>query len=307
MNFFNTYKKQILYLVIALLVILAFFTVGRKSKATPIDNILGFIVTPAQNISTSVSSWFSDKISSFRDETDIASENEELKAQVELLEAENKRLSMYEEENKRLSALLDISQKYPDYETTGTNVIAKDPGNWFLTFTIDKGTKDGLAPDMALTDAGGLVGRITECGYIYSKVESILDSRSSVSAMSLRTGDLGVVKGDYTLMNDGLCKMEYIDAESEIMKGDEIVTSYLSDIYPSGITIGYVKDVVTDENGLTKYAVIEPSVDFKHISTLLVITDSFAQTASLPEENQQEETPQQASSADAQNQSAGDE
>ena len=155
---------------------------------------------------------------------------------------------------------MDIAQKYPNYDTTGVNVIAKDPGNWYLSFTINKGTHNGLAPDMVLTDAGGLVGRITECGYIYSKVESILDSRSSVSAMSLRTGDLGVVKGDYTLMNNGLCKMEYIDAESEIMKGDEI---------------GYVKEVVTDENGLTKYAVIEPSVDLKHLSTLLVISDNL--------------------------------
>ena len=275
MNFFNTYKKKILYLVIALLVILILITVGKKTKATPIDNLLGFIVTPAQNISTGVSSWFSGKISSFKDDTDISAQNEELKAKVELLEAENKRLSLYEEENKRLTNLLDIAQKYPNYDTTGVNVIAKDPGNWYLSFTINKGTHNGLAPDMVLTDAGGLVGRITECGYIYSKVESILDSRSSVSAMSLRTGDLGVVKGDYTLMNNGLCKMEYIDAESEIMKGDEIVTSHLSDIYPAGITIGYVKEVVTDENGLTKYAVIEPSVDLKHLSTLLVISDDL--------------------------------
>jgi rod shape-determining protein MreC len=96
--------------------------------------------------------------------------------------------------------------------------------------------------------------------------------------MSLRTGDLGVVRGDYSLMDDGLCRMEYIDAESEIMKGDEIVTSQLSDIYPVGLTIGYVKEIVTDTNGLTKYAIIEPQVDFKHLSTLLVITEAFDKT-----------------------------
>ena len=72
-------------------------------------------------------------------------------------------------------------------------------------------------------------------------------------------------------MDEGLCKTEYIDADSEIMQGDEIVTSNLSDVYPAGITIGYVKEIVTDKNGLTKYAVIEPDVDFKHLSTLLVV------------------------------------
>ena len=110
-----------------------------------------------------------------------------------------------------------------------------------------------------------------ESGATYAKAQSILDSRSSVPAMSLRTGDLGVVKGDYTLMNQGLCKMEYIDAEAEIAVGDEIVTSHLSDIYPTGLTIGKVKEIKADTNGLTKYAIIEPAVDMKHLDTLLVI------------------------------------
>ena len=273
MNFFNDYKKQIFTIVAVILAITAVITMGRKSNATFIDNTLGFVITPVQNITSSVGGWFSQKIGSFRSENDLEAENEELKAKIELLEAENKRLSLYEEENKRLSQLLEISQKYAEYDTTGADIIAKDPGNWYYTFIIDKGTKDGLSSDMVLVSSGGLVGKITESGYIYSKAQSILDSRSSVAAMSLRTGDLGVVKGDYSLMDDGLCKMEYIDAESEIMKGDEIVTSNLSDIYPPGITIGYVKEIVTDNNGLTKYAIIEPDVDFKHLSTLLVVLD----------------------------------
>ncbi|MCI1959244.1 MAG: rod shape-determining protein MreC [Clostridia bacterium] len=275
MNFFHSYKRQILYIVIVILAVSALVTAGRKRKATVLDNTLGFVITPAQNIVSTVSSWFGARISSIHDDTDLKSENTELKAQVEILKSENKRLSMYEEENKKLSGLLNIAQKYPDYDTTGTDIIGKDPGNWYLTFTVDKGTKDAIAANMVLTTAEGLVGRVTESGYIYSKAQSILDSRSSVSAMSLRTGDLGVVKGDYTLMNDGLCKMEYIDSDSEIMKGDEIVTSQLSDIYPPGITIGYVKEIVRDDNGLTKYAVIQPAVDFKHLSTLLIITKNF--------------------------------
>jgi len=89
--------------------------------------------------------------------------------------------------------------------------------------------------------------------------------------MSLRTGDLGVVKGDYTLMNNGLCKMEYIDGEAQIAVGDEIVTSQLSEVYPEGLSIGKVTKIETDANGLTKYAIIEPFVDLKHLGTLLVI------------------------------------
>jgi len=280
LNFFQNYKKQLLSIVIIVLAVLALVTAGKKQKATVFDNAVSLVVVPAQNIVSTVSSWFGSRISSMRDDTDLNAENTELKAQIALLQSENKRLSLFEEENKRLSGLLEIASKYPGYKTTGTNIIGKDPGNWFLNFNIDKGSKDGISSNMVLTTAEGLAGRITESGYLYSKAQSILDSRSSVSAMSLRTGDLGVVKGDYTLMNDGLCKMEYIDKGSEIMKGDEIVTSQLSDIYPPGITIGYVKEVVRDDNGLTKYAVIEPAVDFKHLTTLLIITQNFQKDVS---------------------------
>ncbi|MCQ4725521.1 rod shape-determining protein MreC [Anaerotignum faecicola] len=275
MKFFEEYKKQILIILAFVLAVSALITMGRKSKSTFVENTLGLVITPLQDITSAVGGWFGDRISSLRDENDIYAENEELKARIELLEAENKRLLIYEEENKRLSNLLEISQRFPEHETTGTNIIGKDPGNWYDTFVIDKGTKDGISADMVLTAEGGVVGKITEVGYNYAKAESILDNRSSVSAMSLRTGDLGVVRGDYTLMDDGLCRMEYIDAESEIMKGDEIVTSHLSEIYPAGLTIGYVKEIITDTNGLTRYAIIEPQVDFKHLTTLLIITEEF--------------------------------
>ena len=115
-----------------------------------------------------------------------------------------------------------------------------------------------------------------ESGATFSKAQSILDSRSSVPAKSVRTGDLGVVKGDYTLSNNGLCKMEYIDGDAEIMVGDEIVTSHLSDIYPEGLAIGKVLEIETDTNGLTKYAVIEPYVDLKHLDTILIIDKNSA-------------------------------
>ena len=196
------------------------------------------------------------------------------------LQADNTRLSLYETENAKLSALLKIAQKYPEYNTFGTTIIAKNPGSWYDVFTVDKGTSDGVEANMVLAAPEGLVGKIIESGATYAKGQSILDSRSSVPAMSARTGDLGVVKGDYTLMNNGLCKMEYIDAEAEIAVGDEIVTSHLSDVYPPGLTIGRVKEIKNDTNGLTRYAIIEPAVDLKHLDTLLVIDKTNTRTVS---------------------------
>ena len=289
MKFFENYKKQILTVLAVVLVAASILTAGRTGNANFLESTLGFVITPLQKVTTNVSSFFGDKFSNIKNEKDLEKENEELKAEIERIERENKRLSLMDEENKKLSTLLEISQKYAAYDTTASQIIAKDPGNWYNIFVIDKGTKEGLSANMVLTAEGGLVGKITESGYTYSKGMSILDSRSSVSAMSVRTGDLGIVKGDYTLMNDGLCKMEYIDSDAEIMEGDEIITSHLSDIFPPGISIGTVKEIKTDSNGLTKYAIIEPHVDFKHLDTVLVISESgeMEETAKKASDNEE--------------------
>ena len=289
MKFFENYKKQILTVLAVVLVAASILTAGRTGNANFLESTLGFVITPLQEVTTNVSSFFGDKFSNIKNEKDLEKENEELKAEIERLERENKRLSLMDEENKKLSSLLEISQKYAAYDTTASQIIAKDPGNWYNIFVIDKGTKEGLSANMVLTAEGKKKKKITESGYTYSKGMSILDSRSSVSAMSVRTGDLGIVKGDYTLTNDGLCKMEYIDSDAEIMEGDEIITSHLSDIFPPGISIGTVKEIKTDSNGLTKYAIIEPHVDFKHLDTVLVISESgeMEETAKKASDNEE--------------------
>lgn len=273
MKFFNEYKRQLITLAVLALAVISFFTAGSKINAGFFDDVFGFVVTPFQGAVASVTGWVDESVDNIIHRHELAEENSELKAQIEELQNENKRLSLYEEENKKLSELLEVTQKYKDYDTTGARVIAKDTGVWYDSFLIDKGTMDDVQTDMAVISAGGLVGRIVKASASYSNVYSILDSRSSVSAQSLRTGDLGIVTGDRELMDQGLCKMEYIDSDAEIMEGDEIVTSGLSEYYPAGISIGYVKEIHKDENGLTKYAVIEPTADLKHLDTLAVIME----------------------------------
>ena len=283
--FFEKHRKIIISSVIVILALLALVTSGKKLNATALESALGFIVTPFQEITDGVGSWVNDTLSSRRETQEVLEENEALRQEIETLKATNDRLALYEQENKTLSGLLKIAQKYPQYQTFGVGIIAKNPGSLYDVFTLNKGSSDGVQANMVLSAPEGLVGKVLESGATYAKGQSILDSRSSVPAMSLRTGDLGVVKGDYTLMNHGLCKMEYIDAEAEIAVGDEIVTSHLSDIYPTGLTIGKVKEIKADTNGLTKYAIIEPAVDMKHLDTLLVIDKNNGTTQTEEAQN----------------------
>lgn len=258
---------------VIVLIISVFFGRGNTSVSL-LDDALGIIVTPFQDLISGVETWFGVTLDATRDKESLLEENQALKEEVARLMSENQRLVPFQDENQRLSELLKISEKYSTYTQIGATVIAKNPGIWYDIFTIDRGQKDSVGTNMALAAPNGIVGKIIESGEIYSKAQSILDTRSSVPAMSSRTKDLGIVKGDYTLMSEGLCKMEYIDAEAQIVLGDEIVTSHLSEIYPEGLPIGKVIEIAMDTNGLTKYAVIEPYVDLKHISSVLVIDKS---------------------------------
>jgi len=283
-QFFEKYKKQILRGGVLLLVLITVIASGKQLNATLLESAVGVVVTPFQDLTTGISTWVDETVTSARNKADLKEENAELKNQIAELLEENRRLAMYEGENAKLSALLKIAQRYPDYESVGATISAKDPGVWYDGFTIDKGTTSDITANMVLIAPEGLVGKVLESGATFSKAQSILDSRSSVPAMSMRTGDLGVVKGDYTRSADGLCIMEYIDAQAEILVGDEIVTSHLSDIYPAGLAIGKVLELETDTSGLTKYAVIQPYVDLKHLDTILVIDKSSAIEASVPAE-----------------------
>lgn len=265
-------KKKILIFTTISLVVLSLSTFEKNIRIPIVSDALGVIVSPIQNLATTTMNLFDDMLKFFNDKNELLKEIEILEAENSKLIAENKTLILQQQENETLNGLLNLNQKFANLETTGSHIIAKDPGNWYDTFLIDKGTVDGIDDNMPLISSGGLVGKITESSLTHSKALSILDIRSNVSAMSLRTGDLGIVKGDYLYKDLGLCVMEYIDGDAEILEGDEIITSNISTTYPQGITIGYVKEIKIHTNGLTKFAIIEPQVDFKHLDTLLIVT-----------------------------------
>ena len=275
MEFLRTHKKAYMVTAVIVCIILIIVTIMYRTAPTLIGNVLGYIVAPLQKGVTNGSNFVSEKIQFLNNLEEIGEENRRLRERVEELQAEVSRLHQVDAYNEKLSDLLDIDRKYSNYPKVGAQIIAVDPGNWYNAFLIDKGTNAGFTRNMVVLARGSLVGRILEAGTVYSKVVSLIDESSSVPAQTARTGDTGVVRGDASLMLEGLCRMDYIDLAAEILEGDEIVTSNLSNIYPPGIAIGHVKEIHANANGLTKYAIITPTVDFKHLETVLVINQTF--------------------------------
>ncbi len=262
----------VLSLFCAVAVILSFVL---DFTANPLNYVAGYVLTPLQSGVNRVGGWLSDRMDSLESNLALAKENEALKEQLNALIAENTQLLQDHEELNSLRDLYELDHKYESYKKVGARVIAKEnAGNWFSFFTIDKGSDDGLAADMNVMADAGLAGIITEVGPNWSNVRAIIDDYSNVSAQISETGDHCIIAGDLSLIDKGmvdLVKLE--DPDSEAKVGDMVVTSHISDKFLPGILIGYISEIQTDANNLTRSGAISPVVDFKNIKEVLVILD----------------------------------
>lgn len=264
------------YLLIALSVVCVLF-VGASfftdNLSAPLRKVMSVVVIPLQKGMNNLGLWTFDKAATMQELAAVMEQNDKLSSKVDELTEENNQLKQDKYELQRLRDLYELDEKYPGYTKVGARVIGKGSDNWFNTFTIDKGAKDGIEVDMNVIAGGGLVGIVSEVGNNYSIVSSIIDDNSSVSGMLIDTGDNCIVDGDIKLMDSGLIRVMYFKKDVIIRDGDKIVTSNISDNYLEGILIGYAKDVTLDSNNLTQSGYLVPVVDFAHLQEVLVIKE----------------------------------
>ena len=196
-----------------------------------------------------------------------------LKAELDSLTTQNNKLIQDQGEYQRLKELYNLDQTYEDYPKVAATIISKDPGNWYETFMINKGSDDGIRVDNNVIAGKGLVGIVTEVGSSWATVRSIIDDSSSVSAMTVSTSDNCIVNGDLELIDEGKLRFEQLyDQENKVTVGERIVTSNISEKFVEGLFIGYVSGVQVDSNNLTKTGTIVTPVDFLHLKDVFVIT-----------------------------------
>lgn len=267
--------KYLLFILTIICTGLIILTFSTNFLSAPISAIGGFVVVPLQEGISKAGSWLSNRSEELVEIRSLLKENEELKAQVDELTMENIRLQQDRYELTNLRELYNLDAQYEEYDKVGARIIAKDTGNWFHSFTIDKGYNDGLAIDMNVMAGSGLVGRIIAVGPNWSKVLSIIADNSNTSGMVLSTSDNLIVTGNLELYADGVISFEkLVDSADRVVEGDKIVTANVSDKYLPGILIGYISTINVDANNLTKSGLITPAVDFEHLEEVLVITET---------------------------------
>lgn len=239
-----------------------------------LQNAAGVVTYPFRAAGSAVTGWFQSIRERFQTVESLRKENEDLRKENAQLTEDLRQAKTDSEENQRLRDLNGLRQQRRDFTFEAAHVIERSTSNWSRTLTLNKGTSLGVEKgDCVVDQYGYLVGVITDAGLNWSTVTTILDTDSQLGALVFRTGEVTVAMGDLALMNQGKLKLSYLEGESSLINGDMIVTSGLGGYYPSGLVIGSVEEIKTDDNGLTRYATILPKTDITQLVEVFVITD----------------------------------
>lgn len=271
--------RYLLLLVTALCVGMILTTYYTDVLNGPLSGFANYIVIPFQDGVSKAGEWLIKREQLVSDIKELQKENESLRQENEKLSVTNNALLQEKHELTELRNLYQLDQTYADFPKTGCRIIAKENGSWYHSFVIDKGSEDGLSVDMNVLADGGLVGRITYIGRHWSRVQAVIDDNSNVSATVLSSQKNLIVSGNLTLYEEGTISFsELADPDDLVKVGDSVVTSNISYKYLPGILIGYISEIQTDSNNLTKSGRITPAVDFSRLDTVLVI-QKLKQTA----------------------------
>ena len=267
-------KTGIWLLAAAATIAVVLCVVSALSSGTGLlHNALGVIASPFRAAGSAVAGWVGGISQRFEDVETLQQENDELRQQIAELEEQLRQMEPAATENKELRQLLGLRQQRSDLVFEAARVTQRDVSNWASTLVLDRGSQHGVAiGDCAVDSAGNLVGVVTDVGLNWCRLSTVLDTDSQFGARVFRTGEVTVAMGDLALMETGRLKLSYLEGESSLINGDLIVTSGLGGYYPSQLVIGSVEEIRTDDNGLTRYAVLAPKTDLDSLSEVFVIT-----------------------------------
>ena len=272
-NFLREHGLWVLFAAAVIAVALAVMSV-LSYTSSPLVNAANTIAAPFRAAYTAVATWFNDKQNYYRDTTALEEENAALRRQLAEMEDAIRQAETDSAENARLRELLNLREQRRDItgDLEAALITEHAVSNWTSTLTLNKGSQHGVeAGDCVIDETGAIVGTICEVGLNWSRVLTLVDTDTSLGAQVFRTDELGLAQGDFSLMEQGRLRLDYLPADCQLLSGDLVVTSGLGGFYPSGLVIGSVEEVRLDDSGAASYAILAPKVNFDQLAEVFVI------------------------------------
>lgn len=274
MLFFRNKKLFILLIGFIILVSLIGYSL-REREITFGEQFINDTVGWVQNIVHTPINFVTNIYSNIEDFKNTYEENQILREQI----AQNKGLiydvQELEEENEELRNTLEISETIRDYEPIQATVIARSPERWLEQVTINKGEQHGITTNMVVITADGMVGKVQTTSEFTSNVQLLtgFDQYNRVSATISRDegNDIfGMIEG-YDEETESLLFRIIEESDRDVEEGEMVFTSGMGGTFPAGLPIGMVKEVGSDQYGLTRTALIEPAADMYDLNQVIVV------------------------------------
>ena len=260
------------FLISIVLCVICFIS-HSSGTSTLLSNGLSMITSPLTNMTKFVYNGFSSVGGYFSDIDKLRAENERLEKENRLLSEENNSLQLLQNENDSLYGFLELKREHNDYKFVNSNIISKSSSGYSASFTIDKGSFHGIKSGMpVISDAGALVGITYSVDPLSTRCKSILSYDLSVGIYNQATGETGILSGSFDTFLDDKCTIGPIGEESQMQKGDRILTSGLGETYPRNLIIGTVDSFIPNEGSHSQNAVINLDESILDADYVMVIT-----------------------------------
>jgi rod shape-determining protein MreC len=262
------------WIVIALLlgnfILMAFDARDKNSNQRMIrvwtQVIADFVQSPTTTVSSSVNNYFQ----SFATLRTAQSENDALKQRVQELEVEIQQKEELASENERLKSLLELKEK-SKYTVLPARIIGRDPSAWFTSSVINRGSLDGVKLNMPVVTNGGLVGRVTAVSPLTAQIDLVTKEKSGLGGV---IGELGTSNAIGVIAGSGkkeLLEMNYVPGSIEVKQGDVVYTTGQDGIYPAGLKLGEIVEVISGSATVAHKILIRPSANLSAMQEVGVL------------------------------------
>lgn len=269
------FKSKAFVVLLTLLILLAGIPaiLSAMGQGSAVKDGVMAVVTPAMRGARALGDALRGFGEYFTEFDRLKEENRVLAERVQELEEQVYNADLLEEENKWMRAYLGAKRAHTDFVFCDANLIGSESGSYISSFTLDRGSSSGIMVGMPVLTDSGVIGRVTEVGLTFCRVSTIINYDSSIGAYIERSGEVGLVSGDFERRRDGLCLLEYLPFDADVAVGDKIFSSGLGSVYPRDLYIGEVVEVTGDAYNHTKVALVKPSADLTNITKVMILTD----------------------------------
>lgn len=271
-QFFLNKRLIILLVSIIFIVGLIGFSINERERLTWPEQFLKDTVGWVQSVFHQPAQYVAGFFENIGDLKNTYEENKILKARLDEYIMLHSKVQELEKENKRFRSLLDKKESLRDFDVIQGTVIARNPEQWHELIMLNRGAEHGVEKNMAVLTSEGMIGKIKYVSQFTSTVQllSDIDRTNRISAIVKGNEDVfGLIEG-YDQSKEVLL-FKRIPFDVDIKEGQTVISSGLGGIFPNGLVIGTVAEVVPDEYGLTQTANVKPAANFYDVDHVMII------------------------------------